>query len=183
MASTVFTDFVTPVPAAWLNDSNTATYVTVPAHGVSISALQAALAALITVPPGTLIDFAGTAAPTGYLACPLIANSSGNRTTHAALFAAIGTTWGAGDGTTTFGLPWFPVDYTSVQSNANVGTSSVGQVIAHTHNYNTYGGAGNVGLYQPASAGMTTQTPTSAPTASGPSNLAAGVRVLKCVKL
>ena len=30
MASTVFTDFVTPVPAAWLNDVNTATYVTVP---------------------------------------------------------------------------------------------------------------------------------------------------------
>jgi hypothetical protein len=26
MASTVFTDFVTPVPAAWLNDANAATY-------------------------------------------------------------------------------------------------------------------------------------------------------------
>ena len=182
MASTVFTDFVTPVPAAWLNDVNTATYVTVPAHGVSISALQAALAALITVPPGTLIDFAGTAAPTGYLACPLIANSSGNRTTHAALFAAIGTTWGAGDGTTTFGLPWFPVDYTSVQSNANVGTSSVGQVINHIHTVPNIFVPGGIYAAYSNIAGPGTGT-TSNPTTGGPANLAAGVRVLKCVKL
>ena len=43
MASTVFTDFVTPVPAAWLNDANTATYVTVPANTVSIAANTADL--------------------------------------------------------------------------------------------------------------------------------------------
>lgn len=45
---------------------------------------------------------AGAVVPTGWLACD---GSVVSRTTYAALFAAIGTVWGAGDGTTTFGLP------------------------------------------------------------------------------
>lgn len=56
------------------------------------------------VPTGTLLDFGGTSAPTGFLACD---GSNVSRTTYAALFAAIGTTWGAGDGATTFTLPDF----------------------------------------------------------------------------
>lgn len=54
------------------------------------------------LPAGTLLDFAGTAAPTGYLLCD---GSAISRTTYAALFAAVGTTWGAGDGLTTFNVP------------------------------------------------------------------------------
>lgn len=54
------------------------------------------------LPSGTLLDFAGTAAPTGYLLCD---GSAISRTTYAALFAAVGTTWGVGDGLTTFNLP------------------------------------------------------------------------------
>ena len=53
-------------------------------------------------PPGTIIDFAGASAPAGYLACDGTAVS---RDTYAGLFAAIGTAWGAGDGSTTFNLP------------------------------------------------------------------------------
>lgn len=53
-------------------------------------------------PAGQVIDFAGTSAPTGYLACD---GSAVSRTTYAALFSAIGTTWGSGDGSTTFNLP------------------------------------------------------------------------------
>lgn len=60
---------------------------------------QAAESAL---PAGALSMFAGSAAPTGWLLCD---GSAVSRTTYAALFAAIGTTWGAGNGTTTFGLP------------------------------------------------------------------------------
>jgi microcystin-dependent protein len=56
------------------------------------------------VPTGTLLDFAGTSAPTGFLGCDGAAVS---RTTYASLFTAIGTTWGAGDGSTTFNLPNF----------------------------------------------------------------------------
>ena len=41
-------------------------------------------------------------APTGYLLCD---GSAVSRTTYAALFAVVGTTFGAGDGSTTFNLP------------------------------------------------------------------------------
>jgi microcystin-dependent protein len=56
--------------------------------------------------PGTIIAFAGTTAPAGYL--PLdgsIMSGTVSRTTYANLYAAIGTTWGVGDGSTTFGIP------------------------------------------------------------------------------
>jgi microcystin-dependent protein len=53
-------------------------------------------------PSGVIMDFAGSAAPTGYLLCDGTAYS---RTTYSALYAAIGTTWGAGDGSTTFNVP------------------------------------------------------------------------------
>jgi microcystin-dependent protein len=49
-----------------------------------------------------VIDFAGATAPTGFLACD---GSAVSRTTYADLFTAIGTTWGTGDGSTTFNLP------------------------------------------------------------------------------
>lgn len=57
---------------------------------------------LLSVPIGTIIDFAGPNNPTGYLNCD---GATVSRTTYAALFAAIGTTWGSGDGSTTFNLP------------------------------------------------------------------------------
>jgi microcystin-dependent protein len=52
-------------------------------------------------PPGTVFAFAGQTAPEGYLSCDGRAVS---RTEFARLFAVIGTTYGAGDGTTTFNL-------------------------------------------------------------------------------
>lgn len=54
------------------------------------------------VPIGTILDFAAATAPTGYLVCD---GSAVSRTTYAALFAVIGTTWGAGNGSTTFNVP------------------------------------------------------------------------------
>ncbi len=49
-----------------------------------------------------MAPFAGSAAPSGWLLCDGAAVS---RTQYAALFAVIGTTYGAGDGSTTFNLP------------------------------------------------------------------------------
>jgi microcystin-dependent protein len=60
------------------------------------------LTGITTVYPGTVFDYAGTTAPPGYLLCD---GSTVSRTTYAALFTAIGTTYGAGNGTTTFGIP------------------------------------------------------------------------------
>ena len=54
------------------------------------------------VPSGAVLYFAGQTAPTGWLKANGAAVS---RTAYAALFAAIGTTYGAGDGSTTFNLP------------------------------------------------------------------------------
>jgi microcystin-dependent protein len=156
--------------------------------GVMSSALLSAIAAYLSslTAVGSLIDFAGAAAPTGYLACPLVANAGNgvSRITYAALFAVIGTTWGAGDGSTTFNLPWFPADYAAVQANANVGTNSVGVVLAHTHTvWGTYALSqprdGAVG--QPSARESINTTLSQSP-AGGSANLAAGVRVLKCVK-
>lgn len=53
-------------------------------------------------PAGTVIQYAGTTAPAGFLACDGTAVS---RTTYATLFSAIGTTYGTGNGSTTFNLP------------------------------------------------------------------------------
>lgn len=53
-------------------------------------------------PIGSLLDYAGAAAPTGWILCY---GQNVSRTTYALLFAAIGTTFGSGDGATTFGLP------------------------------------------------------------------------------
>lgn len=54
------------------------------------------------VPTGSVIPFAGATAPTGWL---LSFGQNVSRSTYAALFAVIGTTYGVGDGSTTFGLP------------------------------------------------------------------------------
>jgi microcystin-dependent protein len=53
-------------------------------------------------PTGCVLPFAGTTAPTGWLLC---FGQAVSRTTFASLFTALGTTYGAGDGSTTFALP------------------------------------------------------------------------------
>ena len=64
---------------------------------------QAKLASSVTlIPAGLIAPYAGTSAPTGYLLCY---GQTVNRSQYADLFAAIGTTYGAGDGSTTFVLP------------------------------------------------------------------------------
>ena len=53
-------------------------------------------------PTGVVLPFAGSAAPTGWLLC---FGQAVSRTTYAALFTTLGTTYGSGDGSTTFALP------------------------------------------------------------------------------
>ena len=67
-----------------------------------VDALIASAIAQTTEKPGMIKPFAGTTVPTGYLLCD---GSAVSRTTYANLFAAIGTTYGTGDGSTTFNLP------------------------------------------------------------------------------
>lgn len=97
-------------------------FVTIPAASVAF------------VPPGIMMDFMGTSVPAGYLGCD---GSNVSRATYAALFAAIGTTWGVGDGSTTFGLPdarrrvTIGAGGTAVSGPANT-VGSVGGAETHT---------------------------------------------------
>ena len=54
------------------------------------------------IPAGVVWDFAGSTVPSGWLLC---FGQAVSRTTYAALFTAIGTAFGAGDGSTTFNIP------------------------------------------------------------------------------
>ncbi len=56
----------------------------------------------IPLPTGMVCPFATTTAPDGWLECN---GSAISRTTYSALFAIMGTAFGAGDGSTTFNLP------------------------------------------------------------------------------
>ena len=67
----------------------------------NFAALQAQIAAA-QVPAGVVVPFAGPVAPPGYLACN---GDAVSRADYPALFAAIGTVHGSGNGATTFNLP------------------------------------------------------------------------------
>jgi len=56
----------------------------------------------VGVPSGSIITYAGAVAPAGWLMC---AGQDVSRATYSSLFTAISTTYGAGDGSTTFTLP------------------------------------------------------------------------------
>lgn len=60
------------------------------------------ISAIAGLPAGVTLPYAGATAPTGYLLCYGQAIS---RATYSALFAAISTAYGVGDGSTTFNLP------------------------------------------------------------------------------
>jgi microcystin-dependent protein len=64
------------------------------------SALNSGL--LRAMPVGGVLPYAGASAPSGWLLC---FGQAISRTTYASLFAAIGTTYGSGDGSMTFNVP------------------------------------------------------------------------------
>lgn len=87
----------------------------------------------IEIPPGVMADYGGVVAPSGWLGCDGTAIS---RTTYADLYAAIGTTWGAGNGTTTFNLPDFR-RRVAVGSGGS-GTDTLANTVGATGGYETH---------------------------------------------
>lgn len=85
------------------------------------------------LPVGTQIDFMGSATPTGFLACD---GSNVSRTTYAGLFAAVSTTWGVGDGSTTFTLPDSRRRVTV--GKGGTGTGTLGNAIGNTGGAETH---------------------------------------------
>lgn len=102
-----------------------------------------------TVPAGTILHFAGAAAPAGYLLCD---GATVSRETYAALFAAIGTMYGAGDGTTTFSLPNFAGMFLRGAGGnaATIGTEQEDAIrnIVGTFYAANYGGAAPSGVFR-----------------------------------
>lgn len=84
---------------------------------------------------GEIVAVAITGTPSGYLPCDGAAVS---RTTYASLFAAIGTTWGAGNGSTTFNVP--NLARRTLVGKGGTGTGTLGNAVGNT------GGAETVNL-------------------------------------
>ena len=103
----------------------------------------------ISSPAGTVNTFAGSTAPTGWLLC---AGQAVSRTTYADLFAAISTTYGTGDGSTTFNLP--DLRGRTVAGVDNMGGSAANRI--------TSGGSGITGTTLGAAGGTETHTLTTA---------------------
>lgn len=87
-------------------------------HGQYAESASVAEQISAAMPAGTVIAYAGSVAPEGFIACN---GAEVSRETYADLFAAIGTLYGEGDGSTTFNLP----DLTGrvVQGSATAGTA------------------------------------------------------------
>ncbi len=113
--------------------------------------VQSALTSAVSA--GAVSYFARATAPAGWLAANGAAVS---RTTYADLFAAIGTTFGAGNGSTTFNLPDLRGEFVrglddgrGIDAGRSLGSAHASQNLAHTHEYaeimgvdNTQAGAG-----------------------------------------
>jgi microcystin-dependent protein len=98
-------------------------------------------------PAGTVIWTARSTAPTGYLKANGAAIS---RSTYATLFSAIGTTYGAGDGSTTFNLPDLRGEFIrgwddgrGIDSGRVFGSAQADAFKSHTHTYSQDGFPGN----------------------------------------
>lgn len=96
---------------------------------------------ITNVPSGAVIAFAMSSAPTGWLKADGTAVS---RTTYAALFSAIGTTFGSGDGSTTFNLPDLRAEFVrgyddgrGIDSGRVFGSNQDDAFESHTHSYST----------------------------------------------
>lgn len=112
-------------------------------------------------PIGSIHDFAGSTAPSGWYLCY---GQNVSRTTYAALFAVVGTTYGAGDGLTTFGLP-------DCRGRATFGQDNMGGVAA---NRITVAGGNFDGTVLGGVGGQQNQTLTTAQIASHAHSLVGG---------
>jgi len=106
-------------------------------------------------PAGIVMPFAGSVAPEGYLLCD---GSAVSRTDYATLFEVIGTTYGAGDGSTTFNVPDLSgrvvIGVSGTHALASTGgsetvTLSASELPAHSHEVPQHGHGNDIEVTTP----------------------------------
>jgi microcystin-dependent protein len=146
--------------ATSLNGGGTSTTPTSGDNSTKIATtafVQTAINNIQTTLSGTIQMWPTTSAPSGYLLCNGAAVS---RTTYSALYAIVGTTFGSGDGSTTFNVPNYTNRMPYGTTIGSTGGSADAVVVSHTHtatsavtdpghlhgvNGRLYGGGGNPG--------------------------------------
>ena len=147
------------------------------------------------VPSGAILGFAMSAVPSGWLECD---GSAVSRTTYAALFSAISTMYGVGDGSTTFNLPDYRGEFlrgydhgrgadpdAATRTNRgdgttgnNIGTKQIDAFKAHAHTYNAFSGGALSAAANGSSGSGTNSTSSVGDTETRPRN----VYVMYCIK-
>jgi microcystin-dependent protein len=94
----------------------------------------ASLTGIEGIPTATIVPWSSSSVPTGFLECDGAAVS---RSTYSALFAIVGTTYGTGDGSSTFNVP-------NLADNVAMGKSGT-KALASTGGANTVAASGTVG--------------------------------------
>lgn len=130
----------------------------VPSTAEVTSAVNSAVSA--AMPSGAVLPFAMSSAPTGWLKC---GGQAVSRTTYASLFAAIGTTFGTGDGSTTFALPDLRGEFVrgwddgrGVDTGRTFGSFQNDEFESHTHSISHYYESNNSGSNIAGGSGSST---------------------------
>lgn len=176
-------------PTQPASDASTKVANTAYADRAAAAAQSAATAAATaaTMPSGAVSYFATASCPATWLEANRAAVS---RSTYSGLFAAIGTTYGTGDGSTTFNLPELRGEFIrglddgrGIDVSRTLGSAQADSVGPHTHNallLNTNAGAGASGAYA-LNGGGTSSPGVIAPNA-GSETRPRNVALLPCIK-
>ena len=142
-----------------------------------------------STPAGAVLSFAMATPPTGWLECD---GAAIGRSTYATLFAAIGETFGNGDGSTTFNLPdlrgVFVRGWANTKANVdadnmydagrNFGTEQADAFKSHTHTFRGVAGSSGSGVGSRESQPVTRTTDAVGGVETRPRNVA----LMYCIK-
>jgi len=122
------------------------------------------------IPSGTIVPWSDTSVPTGFLECD---GSAVSRSTYATLFGIIGTTYGSGNGSTTFNVPDLQ-DNVAVSKSGTKNLGSTGGANTVTSTGNVGGSTANATLSTPQLASHNHNISGTGPSASPPAVEASG---------
>lgn len=155
----------------------------------STSATAISTAVGSSMPAGAVIYVAMNSAPSGYL------NADGtavSRTTYADLFSAIGTTYGSGDGSSTFNVPDLRAEFIrgfdagrDVDSGRVFGSSQDDAYEDHTHSFATFQATTNTinsGVGTGTGVQRETRSSSGGSVGSGTETRPRNVAMLACIK-